>query len=236
MKLVRIAALAVFALGVAALAGVGLPEPASGVASEDGTDTITVTGSGSVATVPDRAQFAFGVVTQAQTARAALSGSSEQAARVIAALKSAGIAAADLQTAEVSIYPRTSDDGETIVGFTAQNTVTAVLRSLGRVGAVVDAAVGAGANTVAGPSLSRADQTGLYRSALRTAVEDARAKAQALAAAGGVTLGKVVGMVESGSSQPMPAARADMAAASEVPFEPGRQQVEALVTVTFAVA
>ena len=236
MKLARIAALAVLALGVAALAGVGLPEQASGVAAEDGTDTITVTGSGAVFTVPDRAAFSFGVLTQAQTARAALNANSEQAARVIAALKSAGVTADDLQTEQVSIYPRYSDDGATILGFAAQNSVSAILRSLGRVGAVVDAAVAAGANNVSGPSLSRSDQTDLYRAALRTAVDDARAKAQALAAAGGVTLGKVVGIVESGASQPVSAPRAADMAAADVPVEPGKQQVEALVSVTFAVA
>jgi uncharacterized protein len=235
MRIVHLATLAAAGLAVAALAGVGLPEPASGLVAAEGTDTITVTGSGVATTVPDRAEFLFGVVTEARTARAALSANSEQATRVIAALESAGVAKDDLQTQEVSLSPRYDDAGTAIVGYTAQNTVSAALRSLGRAGAVVDAAVTAGANSVAGPALTRSDQTELYRSALRAAVDDARAKAGTLAAAAGVALGQVAGMVEGEGSEPVLVPRSG-AMAADVPVEPGAQRIDATVTVTFTIA
>lgn len=237
MKLVRIAALAGLALAVAALAGAGRPEGARSAAAQEEVPAggVTVTGTGSVRTVPDRASFAFGVETQAATARAALTANSEAIEKVIAALRAAGVAAADLQTAQVSLFPRTDERGSAIVGYTASNTVTATVRELAEAGAVVDAAVAAGANTVSGPSLTRGDTDALQRQALRAAFAAAREKATALAEASGRTLGEVTAIVESGTQTPVPVAARD-AIESSVPIVPGTQSVEASVSVTFALA
>jgi uncharacterized protein YggE len=233
MKIVRIAALAALVLVAAALAGAGRPEPAQGQAEQQTDDVITVNGSGAVATVPDRAELLFGVVSQAATARAALSANTTAGRRVVDALRGAGIAAADLQTQQIALSPRYNERGNDIVGYTAHTSVSAGLRDLDRAGVVIDAAVTAGANTVDGPSLTRSDQTELYRTALRNAVADARAKAQALAAAGSVRLGDVVSIIEAGSA-PVPVA--ERAAAADAPqIEPGTQRIEAMVTVTFAI-
>jgi uncharacterized protein YggE len=88
---------------------------------------------------------------------------------------------------------------------------------------------------VFGPSLTRSDQAAVYRSALRAAYADARAKAETLAAAAGVTLGAMTSTVEGGGSMPMPVAvgRAEDAKAT---IEPGTQEIQASVSVTFAVS
>ena len=135
--------------------------------------------------------LSFGVTTQAKTAAAALSANSDDMTKVIQALKDAGVAAADLQTSSVSLSPNTSQDGTQIVGYTASNSVSATIKDIGKAGALIDAAVAAGANQVGGPFLSVSDTDGLYRSALKKAVVDAKAKAQALADAAGLTLGAV---------------------------------------------
>ena len=145
------------------------------------TKTITVTGNGSVTTVPDRAGFDFTVETQAATAKAALAQNADAAAAVIAALKNAGIDAADIQTSQVSLSPQTNQDGTEIVGYAASTTVS-VKTTIAKAGSLVDAAVGAGADGVSGPNLSLSDQDAQYRAALKNAVADAHAKAQALAA------------------------------------------------------
>jgi len=235
MTLVRIAAIAAVALGVAALGGVARPEAAQS-ADEATPAGLTVTGLGSVRTVPDRASFSFGVETQAPTARAALAANTTDAKKVLDALRAAGIAAADLQTSQVSLYPRTDERGTGIVGYTASTTVTATLRDLGRAGAVVDTAVEAGANTVSGPSLTRGDTDAQYKQALRLAYTDAKGKAEALAAASGKTLGAITAIVEGSSgSVPMPVAK-DAAASAAVEIAPGTQAVDAIVTVTFALS
>ena len=105
-----------------------------------------------------------------------------------------------------------TETGTEIVGYTATNNVSAQIRDLDRAGAVIDAAVNAGANQVNGPSLFRADQTAQYRQALRAAYADARAKAQSLAETMDVSLGRVVNATEASSSVPLPAAGRDSAA------------------------
>jgi uncharacterized protein YggE len=103
---------------------------------------------------------------------------------------------------------------------------------------VIDAAVNAGANQVYGPSLSHGDQDELYRQALKAAVANARANAQALASASNLSLGRVTTIVEGGGApQPVPfAAAADKAMAESTPIEPGTQETTASVTVTFSVS
>ena len=81
---------------------------------------------------------------------------------------------------------RRTQDGTTIIGYAASTTISAKT-TIAKAGAVVDAAVEAGANGVSGPSLSRSDEDALYRDALKNAVADAKDKAEALAAAAGLT-------------------------------------------------
>jgi uncharacterized protein YggE len=233
---VRIALLAAAAAALVAAAGALTPSGASGAPADTAAGGITVTGNGSTTATPDRASFAFGTLSQAKTAQAALAASSDAVARVVSALEKAGVARADIQTADVSLTPRTNDQGDTILGYTASNTVSALVRNLGDAGAVVDAAVAAGANQVSGPSLLVSDQAAAYGKALEQAVADARAKADVLATAAGRTLGPVTAISE-GSSGPVPLATADGAAKSAgVPIEPGTQSVDATVTVTYALS
>jgi hypothetical protein len=235
MKLARIGVLAAACLAAVAFAGIFQPLGARGSDADTSSGGITVVGTGSVNVTPDRAAFAFGTVSQAPTASAALTASSGAVSRVIAAIQRAGVAKADLQTAEVSLSARWSDDGQTIVGYTASNTVTATVRKLGAAGDVVDAAVAAGANQVSGPSLLASDRTSAYRDALKAAVGDARAKAQTLAAASGVTTGQITAIAEAGAT-PSPMLLAGAARDSATEIEPGTQNVEATVSVTFALA
>jgi len=90
MKLARIALIAAAGVAVAAFAGVFQPSGASSAPAADvPPGGITVLGTGSANVTPDRASFAFGTVSQAATANAALAASSQAVARVIAALKKA---------------------------------------------------------------------------------------------------------------------------------------------------
>ena len=120
MKLARLALLAAGGVAIAAFAGVFQPSGArSAPAADAPSGGITVLGAGSTNVTPDRASFAFGTVSQAATANAALAASSQSVARVIAALRKAGVAQADIQTSDVSLSPRMNDNGNEIVGYTA---------------------------------------------------------------------------------------------------------------------
>jgi len=218
-------------VGVAAFAGVARPEPAHGDSTQ--TDTVTTNGHGVITAVPDEATVAAGVRTDAASAAAALSANATKMNAVVAALKAAS--GEEIQTQEVSLYPSTDPQGK-VTGYTAQNTVSAKAK-IADAGALVDAAVGAGANTVDGPSLTLSDQDALYRDALKKAVSDARAKALALADAGGFGVGPVSTVVEqSAAGQPVFARPVALAAKdASTPIEPGTADVTADVTVTFTI-
>lgn len=216
---------------VVAFAGVGRPEPAHGDSTQ--TDVVTTNGHGVVTAVPDEADVSAGVRTNAGTAAQALAENARTASAVVDALRRAG--GTGLQTEEVSLYPQTDAQGH-VTGYTAQNTVSAKSK-IADAGALIDAAVAAGANTVDGPTLDVSDSDALYRDALEKAVENARAKALALADAGGFGLGPVTTVVEQGAASPpvfQPLAGADRAAGS-TPVEPGTQDVTADVTVSFTI-
>ena len=200
--------------------------------------SITVNDTGTVNVTPDIAVWIFSVTSRATAARDALKANGNEMRKVIAALKAAGIAAADLRTTQVSLNVRTNQDGTAVVGYEASNSVVAKVRKQASTGDIVDAAVEAGADGVSGPQFSVSNQTALYRQALTAAFDDAKAKAQKLAAQGGLTLGKATAIVESGSSQPVfyAAGAAKMAAADSTPVEAGESEVTANVSVTFSVS
>jgi hypothetical protein len=234
MKTLRVVIAALVVLAIAAFSGVGRPEAAES-AGEEAREGITVTGVGRVETVPDEAEFSLGITTEGRTAGGALAANSERMRALIDALKAAGVAERDIQTRDVSVgsgYDGTgrSDD------FVASNTVSVLIRDLDRAGAVLDAAARAGANNVYGPSLTRSNREGLEAKALEDAVANARKRAEALADAAGVDLGGVTAIAETGAAIPGPMElRAVDVAASSPPIEKGTQEIQATVTVTFAI-
>jgi uncharacterized protein len=225
-------ALLIAAVLLAASAIAGVAQPQLGRSAGMPAKTITVSGHGTVTTVPDRASFYFTVDTRAQTAAGALARNADAAAAVVTALKNAGVTAADIQTSQVYLSPQTSQNGTSIIGYAASTSIV-VDTTIAKAGSIVDAAVGAGADGVSGPSLSRSDEDALYRDALKNAVSDAGDKAKAIASAAGLTLGGAQTVVEGGGAIPVPLA-AGAKADSSVSIEPGTQTIDASVTVTFA--
>ena len=236
MKIRHIVWISALVLTASAIAGIGAPRFTHADAGDPPPGTLTVVGTGSVTTRPDTARLSAGVTTEASSASHAISANADAMAKVIDALKRAGVSSKDLQTEFVSVNPRYDDNGQAITGYNATNSVSAIVRELSDVGDVIDAAVAAGANNVSGPSLARDDQDKLYRDALESAVANAREKADALARAAGVSLGKIRSMSESQASSPvMYGAFAAKAADAGTPIEPGTAEITASVRVVFGI-
>jgi uncharacterized protein YggE len=224
----RIALAAGILLAAAALAGVLRPEGAGAEDPAAATDTVTVTGTGVVTAVPDRAEISAGVETRAPTAKGALSANGAAMQKVIDALRANG--GKNVTTQTVSLSTAFDQNGQPN-GFAASNVASAET-TLNGAGALIDAAVAAGANTIYGPSLSRSDADELYRQALAKAVDDAKERATVLAKAAGRSLGGVTAIVESGSA-PIPFAAKASAAQDSTPVVSGPQETEASVSVTY---
>jgi hypothetical protein len=208
--------------------------PGGGLVSPAG---ITVMGTGSAKAVPDVAEWSFGVRSEAESAAAAMRDNAAVAKRLIDALKSAGIKGDDLRTESVSLYPQQDEMGRNIIGYSASNTVHATM-PISKAGSVIDKAVAAGANEIYGPNLRVSDSDAQYAQAVDEAFDDARARAEAVAAKAGVTLGRPIAIVEGGGG-PIPyydGARALAEGAADVAIEPGQQEIQAILTVTFAIS
>jgi uncharacterized protein YggE len=219
----------VLGLVVAAVATVAVLQPggAGAVDPPPTTDTVTVSGNGVVLAVPDRAEISAGVETRAPTAKAALQANAAAMADVLDALRAGG--GTDVTTQTVSLSTSFDDQG-TPNGFVASNIASATV-VFSKAGALIDAAVAAGANTVYGPSASRSDADALYRQALAKAVADAGERAAVLAKAAGRELGRVTAISESGAA-PVPVF-AKAAADASTPVVSGPQETTAPVSVTY---
>jgi uncharacterized protein YggE len=201
---------------------------------------IVVTGSATVSGAPDTAMVSLSVVTDADTADAALAGNSRDTAKLIDAVKAAGVASADVQTSGFSVYPRyadrTDDDAPPrIAGYTVRNGVSVRVREVGKLGELLDAAVRAGANQIDGVTFTIEDDTILRDQAREGAVRDARRKAELFAAAANVKTGRVLAISEmTAEMPPRPMMRMAAEAAPAVPVEAGSVELSAEVTVIFA--
>ncbi len=207
-------------------------------ASNGSTDrAVTVSGTATIRSDPDEATVTLGVVTHAVTAEASMRDNAKRMEQVIAALRRVGVAADELATAWINLYPRYDDAGNTIIGYTAENQVHATVRDMDAIGRVIDAAIDAGANLTSGISFGLSDENQGVEDALADAVADARSKAEVLAAATGAQLGAVVRISEAGAPSPQPLYRdfAVAEAASAVPpVETPTIERQVSVTVTWA--
>lgn len=201
---------------------------------------ITVTGTGTVTGTPNQLVLSMGVQTSAPSVSTALAQANAAARRVISALKSGGVPAADIQTSGLSISPNFSGQSQVPTGYAVSEQLTATLRNLAKAGSQIQAAVAAGGNatTVDGVSLNLTDTSALLARARASAVRDARAKATQFAGALGQPLGGVISISDQSQASPYPefgAFSAAKAAAPSVPISPGKQQVSVQITVVYAI-
>jgi len=238
--------IAAFALGVGQ--GSATPAAASDAAGNAaltaavpaaGTARITVTGTGNVSGVPNQLSLSMGVQTSAGSVATALRQANAATRSVTAVLRRSGVAASDIQTSGLSIYPNYSNSSGVPSGYQVSEQLTITLRRLSVAGSQISAAARAGGNatTIDGVSLNLSDTSTLLASARAKAVADAKAKATAYARALGRPLGPVVSMSETPVAQPYPVpefATPSASRAASVPVHPGTQQLSVTVTVIFA--
>ena len=205
---------------------------------------ITVSGEGEVTGTPDVAYLSLGVQTEGKTAREAMDANSAAMSAVIDAVKRAGIPEQALRTTGVNLVPITTQPrpGDQappqIAGYRASNTVAVTVDSIAKVGEVLDAAVGAGANVAGGLRFAIKDEAPQRRRAREMAAQSARTKAEALAAALGLRLTGVQAVVDEGPAGPIvrQAQAATAEGAQAVPVQPGELTVRARVRIVFSYA
>lgn len=231
------------ALGLVAayLIGRAGPAPASAETSE-ATRTITVTGVGHVAVVPDELGFQLSVSVLRDDLDQAMNDGNSAMQSVIDTLTSAGVADKDVQTTDVSLYPEYGHrrgEPRTLRGYRVNQTVSVTVDDLSKASAVVAAALAAGGEGVSldGLQLQVSDQDGRLEPARSDALDQAKAKAEEYAAHAGQELGDIVRISEVADQaydrDLAYASAADGAEAAPMPLAPGEQDLTANVLVVY---
>jgi uncharacterized protein YggE len=202
---------------------------------------VRASGDGVVYARPDRAIFDIGVVTEAATAQAAGSQNAAQVQSMLAKLRGVIGPQARVQSTSYALnpeyqYPK-SGGKPTISGYRAVNVVEVTMDDLAAAGKAIDAATEGGANEIQRLRFTLKDEKPARAEALRQAAEAARANAEAMAAALGLKLGRVLRVeqgAEEGVIRPQPMAMARAAGAVATPVEAEAIEVRATVTLTVA--
>jgi len=191
---------------------------------------IAVTGRGEVKVSPDRATIQISVQTRASTAAAAAAENANKQQAVLAALRALGLGNDQLSTINYNVYPEQRyEQGKepVVVAYNVTNTILAEVRKLSQVGPVIDAALSHGANMIASLQFYASNTEAARRTAIATAIEKARADAEAAARAARGTLGTLLEINIGAYSPPPPRPmmllkRADVAQA-ETPINAGEE-------------
>src|SRR5205809_1708326 len=193
---------------------------------------IAVTGRGEVKVAPDRATSQVTVQTRAATAAAAATENATKQQSVLSALRALGLENDQLSTINYNVYPEQRyEQGKepTIVAYNVTNTILVDVRKLSQVGPLIDAALSHGANMITSLQFYASNTEAARRSAITTAIEKARADAEAAAHAAHGSLGTLleinIGAYSPPPPRPLMMLRGAMAGAAqaETPINPGEE-------------
>ena len=200
---------------------------------------ISVSGAGEVQAAPDIVYVTLGVRTRTSQAARAAADNAAAISRVIQAVRQLGVPEADVETAQYTLQPvfeYPPSAAPRLTGYEATNLVRVTVRDLSKVGQVIDAAVGAGANVVQDVVFALKNESEVRAQALAKAIEDGRAKAEVMAQALGVRLGFLVSASEAAAPIVTPMlGRAEAFPSAPTPISPRQIEVRATVNLLYDV-
>lgn len=197
--------------------------------------TVQATGASTISVNPDQATLDVSVVTNGSTAQQAAQQNATQTTTVINALKQTLGASGSIQTVSYSVYPRYSTapgQNNTVIGYTASNTVRATTTDLTLPGPLIDTANQAGASSVSNLTFGLQNPEPAKLQALTAATKEAQDHANAIAAGLGGKTGRVISAQESSTAIYPIYASGPSAAGSATPVQSGPVSVSATVTIT----
>jgi uncharacterized protein len=207
------------------------------LATTDAIPQITVTGRGEVKVSPDRATIQLSVQTRALTAAAAAAENATRQQAVLGALRSLGLGNDQLLTINYNVYPEQRyEQGKepVIVAYNVTNTILVDVRKLDQIGPVIDAALSHGANMITSLQFYASNTEAARRSAIATAIEKARADAEAAARAARGSLGTLleisIGAYSPPPPRPLMMVRTAAIAQADTPINPGEEMLSVEVS------
>jgi uncharacterized protein YggE len=198
---------------------------------------ISVLGQGVIATTPGAIRITLGVDVTDPSLPTAQTQAAQRMDAVLNALRSAGIPDSDIRTTNITVSPQydTAPGGQlgTLRGYQIQNLVEVRSSQPESIGSLTDSAIAAGATRVQAIMFEPGDLAAVQAQARESAFQNARAKAEQIAQASGLTLGdiKLIENSDVGGGQPIPLAQGQPAVQRATPVEPGQLMVRSTVRV-----
>ncbi len=205
------------------------------------TDLFTVSGEGEAAGIPDTALLSLGVTKRAVTVKAAQNQVNQVANAIIGDLKKLGVDEKDIKTTNYSVYPDYDyTRGQTITGYSVTQNLEVKITPIEKANQAVDIATANGANMVGGITFTLNDEIkkSLEEEARKDAVKKAKGKAQSLANAAGIRLGRIVNVQESQGYQPPIALETralDARGGEPTQLTPGENTIRTSVTLSYEI-
>ncbi|MEK7546898.1 MAG: SIMPL domain-containing protein [Patescibacteria group bacterium] len=207
--------------------------------------TLAVTAEGKTTVSPDIAEVSFSVVSQGINPEKLASDNNDKMAAVIGNIKSNGVDEKDIKTTNYDLQPNYNYDKYTgqsyIYGYTLTQTVFVKIRDLNKVAAVIGGVTPLGINQIGGVSFRIDDPDKFLGQAREDAFKKAKDKAEEIASANGVRLGKVVTISEYQNTPISYFAKSSISevggfggAVSVPSIEPGTQELKINVSVTYS--
>lgn len=204
------------------------------------TNLFTASGTGEATGIPDTAQLSLGVTKTSSNVTDAQNQTNTAVNKIIQDLKKLGIAEKNIKTINYSVNPNYDfgRGGQNITGYTVTQTLEANITPIDVANKVIDAATADGANLVGGITFTFNDKTkaDLENKARMQAVQTAREKAQNLAKATGIRLGKIVDVQESNNAVPRPimmAAQSSETKSADTQLQPGENSITINITLSY---
>ena len=210
------------------------------------TQTFSAQGTGSVTGTPNQSDVSFTVSKTATTAETAQQQANTVMNTIINDLQKSGVEKKDIQTSNYNSSPSYAEDGTTIQNYTVSEDVDVTIHDSTKANTVIDTVTKDGAQNVYGPNLTFSDakQQQLEDQARVQAINNAKQKAQSLASAAGMHLGKVINVQENQPNQiypmrPIPmlfnAKAANSVQSVPTQINPGQNTVTSTITLTYEV-
>lgn len=201
---------------------------------------ITVSGEGTMVASPDRATATLGVRTESLNLQEAQKKNAKEANDMLSSLIGIGVSKDDIKTADFRIDPIYSyEDGKQIFrGYRVTHLFSITIRNAENTGLIIDTAVNNGANEVMNIQFSVAEPQAYYNRALSLAVIDSYKKAQTIAATLGISTQPypltITEETQKGAPGPFLVASLDSSGSSGTPIEPGKLEIKATITASYA--
>jgi uncharacterized protein YggE len=204
-----------------------------------------VTGTGKATTAPDIAKIDFGITESGTDLKTVQNSVDQKSQSLVAQIKKLGIAASDIQTTSYQVNPQYNYTApvQNITGYDVSTNYEVTIRDFTKINDLIATATSNGANNISGVSFDLSDnlKNQTMQSAREQAVTEAKTKAEGLAKAAGITLGKIINVSEETPSNitplSLPVSGGGMLQKSVAPpsVQPGTTEIDITVSLSYEV-